>query len=117
MTISNKIVFFGVMLLMAIGGITPSTAVNCDGFGPLTTTVQADLGTYTGLLKQKGVSEREMCGAMKRFFSDADLILKNDYSVCTSKKKEYAAWRDEISASVRDFKNDDFKGLHCSRFP
>ena len=116
MTALNKVIFFGAILSLAIGGATPSVAVDCKGFGALTTTVQSDLGTYLDLLKERA-SEREICGTMKRFFGDANLVFTNDYSVCTPKKKEYAAWLKEIRASVKDLKNDPYKAMHCSRFP
>jgi len=92
-------------------------AVNCGGFATLLTNVQAGMGEYVHLLEDKNASEREICGGMKRFFGDADILLKNDYSVCTPKKVEYAAVLKEISASVQDYKKNAFQHFRCSRFP
>jgi hypothetical protein len=92
-------------------------AVSCGGFGAVMTTVQANMLEYADLLKDKNASEREICGGMKRLFEEADILLKNDYSVCTPKKVEYAAVLKEVGATVQDYKNNDFQHYRCSRFP
>jgi hypothetical protein len=115
MTIS-KVFFFGAMLWIALTGTTPAMAVSCGGFSTLITSAQAGLGEYADVLKDKKASEREICGVMRRFFESADILLKDDYSVCTPKKVEYAAWLKDISDSVQDYKNDAFQHYRCSRF-
>jgi hypothetical protein len=117
MTISNKGFCFGAMLGIAITGTTPALAVSCGGFATLMTSMQASMGEYADVLKKdKNASEREICGVMRRLFEEADILFKNDYSVCTPKKVEYAALLKEINASVQDYKGNDFQHFRCSRF-